>query len=93
MAYVCIRASWRRVLYVGVTSNLPRRIAQHRSASQEGFTARDHVHRLVHVEPCESIEQAIRREKRLKGWRRQRKLDLITAENAGWVDLAPRGAG
>jgi putative endonuclease len=47
----------------------------------------------VHVEPYESIEQTIRREKQLKGWRRQRKLDLITAENPGWVDLAPRGAG
>jgi putative endonuclease len=93
MAYVYVLASWRRVLYAGVTSNLPRRIAQHRSACLGGFTARYHVHRLVHVEPYESIEQAIRREKQLKGWRRQRKLDLVTAEKPGWVDLAPRGAG
>jgi hypothetical protein len=49
MAYVYILASWRRVLYVGGTSNLRRRIAQHRSACLGGFTARYHVHRLVHV--------------------------------------------
>ena len=85
--YVYILASKSRVLYVGVTNNIHRRVAEHRRA-QFGFTARYHVHRLVHVEQTTDAMAAINREKQLKKWPRQRKRALIERDNPNWEDLA-----
>ena len=95
-----ILASGRRgTLYVGVTSDLPTRMWQHRNAATKGFTSRYRVHRLVHYELFGEMEPAILREKQLKCWRRQWKLNLVEEGNPQWLDLAvelglePLGSG
>ena len=75
-------------LYTGVTSNLIGRLIQHRTDAMPGFTARYGVHHLVRYEICDTMEQAITREKQLKGWHRQWKINLIESDNPQWVDLA-----
>ncbi|RVT41929.1 GIY-YIG nuclease family protein [Sphingobium algorifonticola] len=75
-------------LYIGVTSNLIGRLMQHRSGAVLGFTAQYGVYRLVRFEPCDTMEQAIMREKQLKRWHRQWKINLIESENPHWIDLA-----
>ncbi len=74
-------------LYVGVTSDLPRRAHEHREGLITGFTKRYNLQRLVYVERHETIEQAIQREGRMKKWRRAWKIDLIVSQNPGWKDL------
>jgi len=74
-------------LYVGVTSNLVRRVAEHREGAVPGFTQKYSVKRLVWYETHDSIEAAIRREKRLKKWPRAWKVGLIEAANPEWRDL------
>jgi putative endonuclease len=76
-------------LYIGVTNDLVRRIAQHKSKSAEGFTKRYGVDRLVYFECFDGIEQAIHREKRLKKWTRAWKVQLIEGQNPNWDDLYP----
>jgi putative endonuclease len=85
--YVYIMSNMARTLYIGVTNNVYRRVAQHRSGSGSLFTARYGVTRLVYVESTPDIEAAIAREKQLKRWRRERKIELIEALNPGWRDL------
>ena len=80
-------------LYVGVTSNLIQRIYQHKHNLVEGFTQKYNVHDLVYYELHESAESAIRREKRLKDWKRQWKIDLIEKDNPEWRDLYPELLG
>ena len=75
-------------LYVGVTSDLMGRLHQHRTDAIPGFTARYAVHRLVYFEACGTMEAAIGREKQLKRWHRQWKINLIEADNPEWKDLA-----
>ena len=75
-------------LYLGVTSDLRRRIWQHREEITGGFTAEHDVKRLVWFETHASIEAAILREKRIKKWRRDWKVELIEAGNPQWDDLA-----
>ena len=75
-------------LYLGVTSNLPQRVHQHRVGTTGGFTSRYDVHLLVWFEMHETMESAIHREKRLKKWERRWKLDLIEGGNPDWNDLA-----
>ena len=75
-------------LYIGVTSNLLQRLVQHREGLLPGFTRRYKVHRLVHFEMLGEMERAILREKQLKRWHRQWKINLINAENPEWRDLA-----
>ena len=85
---VYILASKRNgTLYVGVTSDLARRVFQHRSEAAEGFTQRYGVHRLVFAEFHDTMLDAITREKRIKRWRREWKLALIERENPQWRDL------
>ena len=85
---VYILASRRNgTLYVGVTSNLARRVWQHRSSDVDGFVRDYHVHRLVFAEFHETMANAILREKRIKKWRRAWKLELIERENPQWLDL------
>ena len=80
-------ASHSRVLYVGVTNDLARRVEEHKWGLIAGFTRRYRVNRLVHFEEFDSICAAITREKELKGWKRSRKLVLIQECNPGWQDL------
>jgi putative endonuclease len=74
-------------LYVGVTNNLVRRVYEHREGLVEGFTKRYHVKTLVYFEPHETIAVALQREKNIKHWSREWKIDLIIAGNPGWRDL------
>ncbi len=75
-------------LYIGVTSNLIARLHQHRSGETPGFTKRYSVHRMVHFEMLDTMEDAIAREKQLKNWHRQWKINLIEDCNPQWADLA-----
>jgi putative endonuclease len=86
--HVYILASMSRVLYVGSTADLHRRVYQHKNGSIEGFTRRYQVTRLVYFESHRSILAALERERELKAWRRSKKIDLIETHNAGWLDLA-----
>ncbi len=86
--YVYIMASWSRVLYVGMTSDLERRVLEHRKGLLPGFTSRYRVTRLVYYEVHERVEHAMEREKRIKGWRREKKVVLVEGTNPGWEDLA-----
>lgn len=75
------------VLYIGVTSDLVKRVWQHRSDAVEGFSQRYRLHELVYFEPYESMVEAIEREKELKKWRRAWKVTLIEKHNPKWRDL------
>jgi putative endonuclease len=75
------------VLYIGVTSNLARRVWEHRENLIGGFTCRYNLHRLVYAERHEDILSAIQREKTMKHWSRAWKLDLIVGQNPRWTDL------
>ena len=87
---VYILASRRHgTLYIGVTSDLIARIVSHRDGVLEGFTKRYGVTRLVWYEPHDSIIEAIRREKQLKKYKRDWKINLIERENPEWLDLFP----
>ena len=74
-------------LYVGVTSNLAKRIWQHKNNQVEGFTKKYEVHRLVWYEVHESLESAITKEKQIKHWKRDWKINVIEEQNAEWHDL------
>ena len=85
---VYILASDRNgTLYVGVTSDLARRISEHRTDVVDGFTKRYEVHRLVYIELHDTMSEAILREKQIKTWRRAWKLELIERGNPDWRDL------
>jgi putative endonuclease len=88
--FVYILCSNSRVLYIGVTNDLERRVMEHREGRPGSFTTRYNVHRLVHVEAFGWIQEAIAREKQLKRWTRERKIALIEAENPHWRELFPR---
>ena len=75
-------------LYIGVTSDLIKRVWEHKNKVVKGFTEKYNVDRLVYYELTESIESAILREKQLKRWHRQWKLNLIKEHNAEFKDLA-----
>ena len=76
-----------KVLYIGVTNNIIRRIYEHKNKLVEGFTKKYNVHKLVYYEIYENIEEAIKREKELKGWRRSKKEELINSKNKEREDL------
>ena len=78
----------RGTLYIGVTSDLPARIWQHRSGDLAGFTSRYRVYRLVHAEFFADMMRAIAREKQLKRWHRAWKIKLVDEANPEWRDLA-----
>ena len=85
--FVYILASRFRTLYVGMTNDLGRRLAEHRERPSGSFTARYRVTRLVHLEEFGDVRAAIAREKQVKGWIRAKKLKLIEASNPEWKDL------
>ena len=76
-----------KVIYVGVTNNLERRIHEHRSGLVDGFTKRYNVHKLVYFEETNDVNAALAREKQLKGWMHQKKNDLVVTMNPTWKDL------
>ena len=78
---------YHTVLYTGVTSDLYNRILEHKYRDNPGFTSKYNVHKLVYFEAFEDINQAIAREKQIKGGSRQKKLDLINSMNPDWTDL------
>jgi putative endonuclease len=84
----------RSVLYTGVTSDLVRRVAEHREhLDPRSFTSRYRVDRLVHFESYQDIVAAIEREKQVKGWTRAKKISLIEKTNRDWRDLWPEIVG
>ncbi len=76
------------MLYIGVTSNLPRRLYEHKSGLVEGFTKKYNVHKLVYFESTTDAFSAIAWEKQLKKWRREKKNNLIAMQNPQWNDLS-----
>jgi putative endonuclease len=85
---VYIMASRSLNFYVGVTSNLIHRTAQHKFGVIPGFTGKYKIHRLVYVGSFSDVRYAIRREKQIKSWRREKKIALIKQTNPAWADLA-----
>ncbi len=86
--YVYMLASRSRNLYAGVTNDLKRRVLEHKQKLVGGFTSKYRIHRLVYFQPFEDVRHAIAREKQIKGWRREKKVALIKANNPTWDDLA-----
>lgn len=87
--YIYILASQKNgTLYIGVTNDLERRVLEHKRKINEGFTSKYDVTRLVYYESFQYINDAILREKRLKKWNRQWKINLIEEENMEWNDLS-----
>jgi putative endonuclease len=78
----------KSVLYIGVTNDLQRRIAEHKSKMFEGFSKKYNCTNLVYFEKHNQIEKAILKEKQLKKWKREWKENLINSENSDWTDLA-----
>ena len=86
--YVYILASQRNgTLYIGVTNDLIKRVYEHKNDIVSGFTEKYQVHKLMYYEIHDDIYQAITREKRIKKWKRQWKIELIEKTNPGWKDL------
>jgi len=83
-----ILASASKTLYTGVTSDVFQRVYQHRNPTQRTFASQYLVNRLVWYEKHSSMDDAIRREKEIKRWRREKKVALIEASNPAWDDLA-----
>jgi putative endonuclease len=77
-----------KTIYIGVTNDLHRRLFEHKNKLIEGFTKKYKLTKLVYYETCSSIEDAIRREKQLKNWHRQWKINLIESVNKEWKDLS-----
>jgi len=88
--YVYIMASLSRTLYTGVTNDLERRVWEHKHGQWPAFTSRYRIHRLVYLDTFHSVHEALEQEKRIKGWRRARKIALIEASNPKWDDLSAR---
>jgi putative endonuclease len=86
--YVYILASLSRRLYTGMTSDLMGRVWQHKNKVAGGFTKRYNINRLVWYESTNDVWVAIEWEKRIKSWRREKKIQLIEKHNPGWLDLA-----
>jgi putative endonuclease len=89
--YIYIMASKKNgTLYIGVTNDLRRRVWQHKNDMLEGFTKKYGVHYLVWYEATNDVQEAIQREKQMKKWNRQWKINLIESENPEWADLYER---
>jgi putative endonuclease len=86
--YIYMLASRSRRLYVGMTSELDRRVLEHKSKAISGFTSRYNIDRLVWFESTESVVAAAERERQIKNWRREKKVWLIEMMNPSWDDLA-----
>jgi putative endonuclease len=88
VCYVYLIVSETGTLYTGVTSNLVYRIGQHKNHVYVGFSCRHSVYKLLYYETFGTPIEAIRREKQIKSWRREKKIQLIALKNPGWQDLS-----
>lgn len=86
--FVYIMSNRSRTLYTGITSDLSRRVYEHKNKLKPGFTSRYTFDRLVFYEETNQIESAIAREKQIKGWKRDKKIELIESINPFWHDLS-----
>ena len=91
--WVYIMTNTSKSLYTGVTSDLSRRVYEHRHRLVPGFTSRYHIDRLVHAKSFSEVRDAIAREKQIKDWLRVKKLALITQSNPEWRDLGEEWFG
>ncbi|MHC4620888.1 MAG: GIY-YIG nuclease family protein [Planctomycetota bacterium] len=87
--YVYIMTNKSGTLYTGLTSDLKKRLYQHKAKLISGFTQKYNIHRLVYFETYSDVHSAITREKQIKPWRREKKLNLIKSQNPDWNDLSP----
>ncbi len=86
--YVYILTNYNnKVMYIGVTNNLQRRVYEHKTGAVEGFTKKYRVHKLVYFESCHDVKDAISREKQLKNWTRAKKNQLVERMNPEWKEL------
>jgi putative endonuclease len=90
--YVYLMASRTRVLYVGTTSDLLRRVFQHKNGAFAGFTRKYLVNRLVYFERTSNSRAAVARERQIKGWTREKKFRLVETTNLGWKISHPAGS-
>ena len=89
MYYVYILTNWsNKVLYIGVTNNLERRLYEHKNKLIKGFTEKYNVNKLVYYDSTTDVKAAIEREKQIKGWTRLKKSNLIESINPYWKDLS-----
>jgi putative endonuclease len=87
--YVYLITNWNnKVMYVGVTNNLERRIYEHRNKLVKGLTEKYNVNKLVYFEETQDVASAINREKEIKKWRREKKDQLVNRINPTWKDLS-----
>jgi putative endonuclease len=86
--FVYIATNKGGTLYIGVTNNLERRIYEHKHKILKGFTQKYNINKLIYQECFNNINDAIAREKQLKGWRREKKIKLINSLNPNWEDLS-----
>jgi len=86
--FIYIMTNNSKTLYIGVTNDLRRRIYEHKNKLIDGFTKNYNITKLVYYESCSSIDVAIRRERQLKNWHRQWKINLIESINQDWKDLS-----
>ena len=91
--YTYIMSNRSRTLYIGMTNNLEQRVYQHKHKLFEGFTSNYNLDLLVFYEVFEKPFEAIGREKQLKGWKRDKKIELIEKMNPGWIDLSQDWVG
>ena len=88
-SYAYILTNWNnKVMYIGVTADLEKRVAEHKAKIIPGFTKRYNVNKLVYFECFSDITVAIVREKEIKGWRREKKNELVRQQNSNWIDLS-----
>jgi putative endonuclease len=87
--FVYILTNWNnKVMYIGITNNLERRVYEHKHKLVSGFTAKYNVHKLVYFEETCDVIAAIEREKEIKKWRREKKNRLVESSNPGWKDIS-----
>ncbi|MHC5061619.1 MAG: GIY-YIG nuclease family protein [Planctomycetota bacterium] len=86
--YVYIMASESGTLYTGMTGNIKKRVYEHKNHLIEGFTDKYNVSKLLYLETFREPTSAIKREKQIKAWRREKKVALIDTKNPGWQDLS-----
>jgi putative endonuclease len=87
--YIYLLTNWNnKIMYVGMTNNLQRRIYEHKEKSVKGFTEKYNVNKLVYFEQTSDVEAALNREKEIKKWRRGKKNSLVENVNPEWKDLS-----
>jgi putative endonuclease len=87
--YVYLLTNWNnKVMYLGVTNNLERRLYEHKNKLVNGFSAKYNVNKLVYFEETQDVTAAIAREKEIKKWRREKKNQLVNRVNPDWKDLS-----